>query len=93
MALLTNTSIDEYVLSLGMLTLNAAPEDWAAMISLDLFASMHLSEQRVRFQETLCWAAMYLKGGFLLKVWILLESFLIVAFCFSFFNQLFVLLK
>lgn len=54
MAFLTNTSIDEHVLNLGILTLNAAPEGWAAMISLDLFAFMHHSEHRSRFQETLC---------------------------------------
>lgn len=44
----------KHVLSLGIFTLNAAPEDWAIIISLDLFASMHLSQQRPRFQETLC---------------------------------------
>lgn len=53
MAFLTNTSVDKHVLSLDIFTINAAPEDWAALIHLDLFVSMHLSEQRVSFQETL----------------------------------------
>lgn len=78
MAFLTNSSIDKHVLSLGIFTLNVAPGDWA-MIPLDLFASMHLSEQSEVPGNPL-------KGAFLLKVWILLGSCLIVAFCFSLFQ-------
>lgn len=48
MAFLTNTSTDKHVLSLGIFTLNAAPEHWDTLISLDLFAFLHPSEQRAR---------------------------------------------
>lgn len=63
--------------------IKGADGGWTTLINS---ASMQFSNPGRRFQESLCWAPMYLKEGFLLKFGFCLGPAWLVYFCFSLFQ-------